>query len=217
MFVIDPAIRRAGERMVFGTGVVAVVCLAVGMLHLVRLVLVRRDVVGEASHAVMALGMAAMASPLGNPVPDPVWAVVFVLVAAWFGVLVLRSGGLGGERGHHVIGSAAMLFMLVVEHDGASSHGGHMPGMQAQGSSAALVLAPAAAIVFAGYFAWHTLRCADRCRRAAPGEPVAAGGGSAPTAAQAVRPVWSPRTPQTAAAGHLVLAVSMAAMLLGML
>jgi len=193
-----------------------VACLAVGLLHLVRLVLVRRDLVGEASHAVMATGMAATASPLGNPVPEPVWTAVFALVAAWFGVLALRSGGLGGERGHHVIGSAAMLFMLVVEHGGASE--GHMAAAS-DSTSVALVLAPAIALALAGYFAWHTLRCAGRCGRQASGEPAAAvaGGGAAPAASGAVRAVWSPRTPQTAAAGHLVLAVSMAAMLMGML
>jgi hypothetical protein len=203
--------------------VLAVACLAVGVLHLVRLAVVRRDVVGEASHVAMALGMAAMASPFGNPVPEPVWTMVFVLIAAWFALLVVRSGGFGGERGHHVVGSVAMLFMLAVEHGSASSVGGHMAGMGGvpHGPAAVVVLAPVAAIALAGYFGWHTLRCADRCRRTPCSEhtPALAIGRAAPdaaVAAVALRPAWSLRTPQTAAAGHLVLAVSMAAMLLTM-
>lgn len=205
--------------MVWGSGVLALACLGVGVLHLVRLALVRRDLVGEASHGMMAMGMAAMASPLGNPVPDSVWTAVFVLITAWFGVLALRSGGLGGDRGHHVIGSAAMLFMLAVQHGGTSA--GHLVGTGAavHGSSGTFVLASAVAIAFAGYFAWHTLRCADRCRRPASGEPAAtvAGGARAPATSTVVRPGWSIRTPQAAAAGHLVLAVSMAAMLMATL
>jgi hypothetical protein len=54
----------------------AVVCLAVSGLHLARLALhaggfgdVPGGPVGEVSHAAMALGMAAMFSPLGDPLP----------------------------------------------------------------------------------------------------------------------------------------------------
>ena len=50
--------------------VLAVGCLALGVLHLARLLLMRGDRVGEASHAAMGVGMAAMYSPLGDPVPD---------------------------------------------------------------------------------------------------------------------------------------------------
>jgi Domain of unknown function (DUF5134) len=206
--------------MVWGSGVLAVACLAVGVLHVVRLVVVRRDVVGEASHVAMALGMAAMASPLGNPVPEPVWTMVFVVIATWFALLVVRSGGLGGERGHHVVGSVAMLFMLAVEHGSASSAGGHMAGMggASHGSGSVVVIASAIAIALAGYFGWHTLRCADRCRRTDCAEqpPSVTIGNATSDASVAVRPGWSLRTPQTAAAGHLVLAVSMSAMLLTM-
>ena len=187
--------------MEWGSGALAVVCLAVGLLHLVRLAVVRRDILGEASHVAMALGMAAMASPLGNPVPGPIWTAVFAVIAAWFGALVLRSGGFGGEPGHHVIGSAAMLFMLAADH--TAGHGAH-------GASATRGIVPVAALALAGYFGWHVLRCADRCRTAAP---LVVGG----PPAGSVAPVFSLRAPQTAAAGHLVLAASMTAMLLGML
>jgi Domain of unknown function (DUF5134) len=206
--------------MVWGSGVLALACLAVGVLHLVRLAVVRRDVVGEVSHVAMALGMAAMASPFGNPVPGPVWTMVFVVIATWFVLLVVRSGGFGGERGHHVVGSVAMLFMLAFEHGIASSPGGHVAGMggASHGSAAVVVFASVIAIALAGYFGWHTLRCADRCRRADCSEQSSSvtSGNVAPDSSVAVRPGWSLRTPQTAAAGHLVLAGSMAAMLLTM-
>jgi hypothetical protein len=207
--------------MVWGSGVLAMACLAVGVLHLVRLAVVRRDVVGEVSHVAMALGMAAVASPFGNPVPEPVWTMVFVVIASWFALLVVRSRGFGGERGHHVVGSVAMLFMLAVEHGSASSAGGHTAdtGGASHGSGSVVVFASAVAIALAGYFSWHTLRCADRCRRTDCAEqpPSDTIGNATPDASVAVRQGWSLRTPQTAAAGHLVLAVSMAAMLMGML
>jgi hypothetical protein len=192
--------------MGWGSGALAVGCLAVGVMHLVRLAMVRRDVVGEASHVAMALGMAAMSSPLGDPVPEPVWTGVFAATAAWFGAVVLRSGDSGDEPGHHVVGSVAMLFMLAADHP--TGHEAHvapaMPG-----------IAPVAAMAFAGYFAWHVLRCADRCRTTVP---VAAGGAPAGSAAGSMAPpAFSLRAPQTAAAGDLVLAAAMAAMLLGML
>ena len=114
-------------------------------------------------------------------------------------------GGFGDEPGHHVVGSVAMLFMLAADHP--TGHEAHvapaMPG-----------IAPVAAIALTGYFAWHVLRCADRCRTTVP---VAAGGAPAGSAAGSMAlPAFSLRAPQTAAAGDLVLAASMAAMLLGM-
>ena len=55
--------------MVWLAGALTVACLAVGLLHVVRLLVLRADVIGEVSHAAMAVGMAAMFSPLGDPVP----------------------------------------------------------------------------------------------------------------------------------------------------
>jgi hypothetical protein len=188
-------------RMEWGSGALALACLAVGMLHLVRLAVLRRDVAGEASHAAMGLGMAAMASPFGNPVPEPGWTAVFVLSAAWFGALALRTRCVGGETVHHVVGSGAMLFMLAAGHSG--EHAGHGGGIEDP-----LGLVPVTAIALAGYFTWHALRCADRHRS----PPVAAGG---PVAVRA--PALSLRTPQAAAVAHLVAAAAMAFMLLTVL
>jgi hypothetical protein len=166
-------------------------------------VTLRRDVGGEMSHAAMAFGMAAMASPFGDPVPEPVWTAVYVLVAAWFAVLVLRTRSTGGDAVHHVVGSGAMLFMLAADH--STGHG-------MSGGGAVLGLVPVTAMALTGYFAWHALRCADRCR-----------GGPEPRSCEAKAatltlrsPVLSACTPQAGAAGHLVAAVAMSAMLLGM-
>jgi uncharacterized protein DUF5134 len=175
------------------SGGLAVVCLGVGLLHLLRVALRRLDVAGELSHAAMGLGMAAMFSPLGNPVPGPVWTVVFALGVLWFGVAVVRSRTFGGDAGHHVVGSGAMLLMLAAGH---SAHG--------RGAAGTLGVASVAALALAGYFVWHTLRCADGCRRPDP----AAG-------AVAVR-TRTLEAPRLAAAAQLLTASMMSVMLLGM-
>jgi hypothetical protein len=174
----------------------SLVCLIVAALHLVRLAVLRDDVVGEASHAAMGVGMAAMFSPLGDPVPRLVWTAVFAVGAAWFTVLLLRRREAAAR--HHVVGSTAMLFMI-----GAGAHAGH------DAPAGGIGLGSVAAIVLAGYFAWHALGCLDRVTpRALPGLVVSSGGSVALRLAG---------TGDRAAAGaHLVLAVAMSVMLLGM-
>jgi peptidoglycan/LPS O-acetylase OafA/YrhL len=195
--------------MEWGSGALALACLAAGVLHLVRLVTLRRDVVGEMSHAAMAFGMAAMASPLGDPVPEPFWTAVYVLVAAWFVVLVLRTRSTGGDAVHHVLGSGAMLFMLAADH--SAGHG-------ATGGGALLGLVPVTAVALTGYFAWHALRCADRWRRGRePGHCEPGHCEPSGTVLTLRSPVLSACTPQAGAAGRLVAAVAMSAMLLGMI
>jgi hypothetical protein len=193
------------------SGGLAVACLVVGLLHLVRLAVRRRDAAVELSHAAMGLGMAAMFSPLGDPLPRPLWTAVFVLCAAWFAAAVLRSGSLAGDGPHHVVGSGAMLFMLAAGHaapgDAASAHAGHAAHGGAAGT---LGLASVAALVLAAYFAWHALRCADRCRRPDPAD------GPAPPPGGAVALAWSPAAPRIAVGAHLVMSVAMVVMLLGM-
>ncbi|WP_214371324.1 DUF5134 domain-containing protein [Pseudonocardia sp. H11422] len=213
------------------SGSLAIVCLVLGALHVVRLVILRTDVVGESSYAAMGFGMAAMFSPLGDPVPAPVWTAIFVLTAAWFAALALRSGFGTADAGHHVICSAAMLFMLLTgahQHGAGSAHGtahaGHTAHAAAAGGAevGGFGLASVAAIVLAGYFAWHVLRCSDRVSRHGrcaadaesprPAAGLATGGG-----AVALRPArLSLRAPRTAAVAHLVMAGAMTVMLLGM-
>jgi hypothetical protein len=189
----------------------ALICLAVTALHLARLVLHARafgDVpggpVGEVSHAAMALGMAAMFSPLGDPLPGPVWTVVFVLCGLWFAAVAVRSRSIRGDAAHHVVGSAAMLFMLLTHHNDADVPGGHMAHMGGGG----LGPVPLVAILLAGYFGWHALRCTDGLRVPAP---VAEEGG-----AVAVR-VGLLRSARTVAVAHVVMAVAMTVMLLAMI
>jgi hypothetical protein len=191
------------------SGGLAVVCLAVGLFHLARLVVLRRDVASELAHAAMGLGMAAMFSPIGNPLPGLVWTVVFGLCGAWFAALALRAGRFGGDAGHHVVGSGAMLFMLAAGHGAPAADAGHA----AHGGAVAgtFGLASLVALVLAGYFAWYALSCSYACRRP---EPPAAAPGSGPVTLRA--PALSLRAPRTAAAAHLAMAVTMALMLLGM-
>jgi hypothetical protein len=208
------------------SGALAVVCLAAGLLHLIRLAVLRRDVVGEVSYTAMGLGMAAMFSPLGDPVPTAVWCAVFVLAATWFAVRVLRGDAAGGEAAHHVVGSGAMLFMLVAGNsEGAlGGHAAHGAGPDSA-LAGAVGLVSATAMLLAGYFAWHALRCADRCRTTTCPDPHPAvsvqdgrDGRDGPDAAVARRaPAFSVCAPQTAAVSHVVLAVAMTAMLLRML
>jgi hypothetical protein len=194
------------------SGGLAVVCLTVGLFHLARLIVLRRDVASELAHAAMGLGMAAMFSPLGNPLPALVWTVVFGLCGAWFAASALRARRFGGDAGHHVVGSGAMLFMLAAGHGapaadpahaGHAAHGGAMAGT--------FGLASVVALVLAGYFAWYALSCSYACRRP---EPPAPAPGSGPITLRT--PVLSLRAPRTAAAAHLAMAVAMAMMLLGM-
>jgi hypothetical protein len=196
------------------SGGLAVFCLVIGLLHLLRLAMRRRDVAVELSHAAMGLGMAAMFLPLADPVPGPVWTVVFGLGLAWFGAAALRSGTISGEAGHHVVGSGAMLFMLAAGH-GASGADTTAHAAHGGGAAGTLGIASVVALVLTGYFGWHALRCFDRCR---PAEPTVPDPGQEPgAAAVALRVhVRAFTTPQLAAVAHLVMAVAMAVMLLGM-
>jgi hypothetical protein len=189
----------------------AAVCLAVAGLHVARLGLhagrfgdVPGGPVGEVSHAAMALGMAAMFSPLGDPLPAPVWTVVFVLCGLWFAGAAVRARSVGGDAAHHVVGSAAMLFMLLTHHDGADLAAGHAAHHAAGGG---LGPVPLVAILLAGYFGWHALRCSDALRAVAD---EGSGG------AVAVR-VGVLRSVRTAAVAHVVMAVAMTVMLLAMI
>jgi hypothetical protein len=160
-------------------GAAAIGCVLVGLLHVHRLLTESAGRVGEMSSAAAALGMAAMLSPLGDPVPLPVWIAVFGGCAAGTVLLAARERALGGDgdAAHHLLCSAAMVFMLV-------GHGAHGAGP---------VLVSVVALVAAGYFAWHGLRCVDRFRIARTGHPRAVAG------------------------AHLVSAVAMSGMLVAMI
>lgn len=220
--------------MAWFNALLACVALGLGLLHLVRLATARRDgrpVAGEAAHAVMGFGMAAMFSPVGDPVPPAVWIAAFGLSAAWFAAVALRTGPSSDDAGHHVVCGVAMLFMLSLGlGERAASGGAHAHHVAAGPAAWTSVVA----IVLAGYFAWHVMRCGDRfaaARRArtALAEPISAGVAAdvaPPTvdlascghgAAAVEGRLAALRAPQAAAVAHLVMATSMAVMLLGMI
>lgn len=183
-----------------------VACLAVGLLHLGMPAARRASVTASAPHALMGLGMAAMFVPPADPLPQLVWVAAFALVAAWFGAEALRAGSLLGAAGHHVVGAAAMLFMLLGGHDHGSAPAGgavdpeHAHHAAAGGSGPGL-LVTALALAFAAWFVADTVRALTRT-------PVPAGGPA----------VGVPRAEGLGGVGvaHLAMNVAMAVMLIGM-
>jgi Domain of unknown function (DUF5134) len=129
-----------------------------------------------------------------DPVPAPVWSAVFATCTAGALAAVVRSRDIGGEPGHLLAGSAAMLFMIASGHP----HAEHGSGWAAP-----------AALVLAGACAWHALRCALR---------LGQGQGAGPDAAVRSRPAADGRRAllgaRTGAGAHAVMAVGMGAMLL---
>jgi uncharacterized protein DUF5134 len=142
-----------------------------------------------ATHTLMGLGMAAMFSPWGDPVPPPVGAVVFAALALWFGARLLREVPAGGAA-HLVVAPAAMAAMYL-----SHGHGGHHAGGVAL---AALWLG------LAGYFGWHAAASVGRVQQAWAGVPAGEGAVVAPP----VRRLW------VEPGAHVVMSGLMAAMFL---
>jgi Domain of unknown function (DUF5134) len=88
----------------------------------------------DVAHVLMGVGMAAMASPVGGPLPPAAWQAVFLLLAAWFagswwqqrraGAPARDGMGWHGTGLHHAVAALAMLYMLA-----AMPHAGHDPSM----------------------------------------------------------------------------------------
>lgn len=155
MTVLDPVLGAA--------------CLVAGLLALVR---VRRDGAAAVAHALMGLGMAAMFVPAADPLPRGAWLAVFVATAAGAAVAAARSRAVTGEAGHHLVGSAAMVFMLLVHGGGAptasaAGEGGHhAAGGEVTGALPLLVAV--VALAFAAWFVTDTVRVLARPGGAAP-------------------------------------------------
>lgn len=216
----------------------SVACLGVAVYHVVALILHRRTAREEngrpradqpqargyeLSHLAMALGMAAMFSPLGDPVPPLVWWTVFGLASAWFATCLLRAplDDLPHYQisRHHLVANLAMLFMLAAGH----FHGGTRGGPAAaghQGHTAAMgggwiegPIGTGLTVVLAGYFVVHTLRSLRLSRAAVtPGQPElrAAAAGSGPVMTVLLRGHAVPARLQ--AGCHAVIGTSMAVM-----
>lgn len=140
----------------------------------------RANRVDEVAELLMCLGMLAMVSPLGGPIPLAGWRAVFGLAAIALGALwVLRrhtpdSGSCAPSRcGHHAVMAAVMVYMLA----GMAQHGGHAADpwltlagtAQYGGHGGSPGLGPLAVIVLV-YCASDLVLCAVRLVRA-PAEP----------------------------------------------
>jgi hypothetical protein len=144
-----------------------------------------------ATHALMGLGMAAMFSPWGDPVPPLPAAGVFAAVAVWFGARLLRGAPTGaGGAAHLVLAPAAMAAMYL-----SHAHGSHHTGT---------VVIAALWLGLAGYFGWHAAASVGRVQQAWAGVPAGKGALVAPP----VRRLW------VEPGAHVVMSGLMAAMFL---
>lgn len=194
-------------------------CLLVAAFHGWLLAARREPALSSAAHLLMGVGMAAMFLPALDPLPAPAWVALFAVSGAWFGASALREGSLFGVAGHHVVGAAAMLFMLLGGHDhagaavaGDAGHAHHGGGAEGPG-----LLVTVLALAFAGWYA------ADVVRTLLHRDPALADPALVGAAAPVRTPVRVPGGPRHSApprplveTAHIVMAVAMVAMLLGM-
>lgn len=198
--------------MTFGVdwlaGPFAVLCVGIGLLYTVMVITRNARSTSGLAHALMGVGMAAMFAPRFDPLPWVGWVAIFVLIGAWFGAAALREGPRFGEPAHHVVGAAAMIFMLLAHrHDAAPAmvvdppHAHH--GAAAGSGTAAF---SALALVLAAYFVAHAVHHLS-ARTAADAEPVPVG---------AVGVLVRMNAQRAVPASHVVMGATMAIMLLGM-
>lgn len=203
-----------------------VVCLLVGGGYLALLAGRRAPVLPAAAHVVMGFGMAMMFLPALDPVPQTVWVALFVVSGSWFGAEALRAGALDGVAGPHVVGAAAMLFMLLGGHDHDAVPAGPVDPQHAHhaasGTSGGL-LVTALALVFAAWYATDLVRLATQRAAATPvvatpvvAAPVAATAGSVSAVVTGSGPVAMATRIDPRAVAHVVMSVAMLVMLLGM-
>jgi hypothetical protein len=173
------------------SALLATLSLGVAAVFAVFVVRPRCGRVSAGAHALMGLGMAAMFSPWGDPVPPLPAAGVFVAITIWFGARLLRGAPPGaGGAAHLVVAPAAMAAMYL-----SHAHGSHHAGVVA---IAALWLG------LAGYFGWHAAASVGRVQQAWAGVPAGKGALVAPP----VRRLW------VEPGAHVVMSGLMAAMFL---
>lgn len=188
----------------------------------------------ELSHLAMALGMAAMFSPLGDPVPRLVGLIVFGMSAAWWASCALRAGLRADATGHHLVANLAMLFMVTTSHGHAagaqagSGHAGHTSavGVAGGGAGGGVVsgdgwtegpIGTGLALLLAAYFAVQALRSVRALSiTQVPGPPPTgpAGIGTAgePGPLAIVTPRLGSEQPRVVLACHGVMGIAMATM-----
>ena len=173
------------------SALLATLSLGVAAVFAVLVVRPRCGRLAAGTHALMGLGMAAMFSPWGDPVPPLPAAGVFAAIAVWFGARLLRGAPTGaGGAAHLVVAPAAMAAMYL-----SHAHGSHHAGAVA---IAALWLG------LAGYFGWHAAASVGRVQQAWAGVPAGEGALVAPP----VRRLW------VEPGAHVVMSGLMAAMFL---
>lgn len=157
------------------------------------------------AEALMGFGMAAMAIPAAAVAP-PAWG--WGVYAVFFGVAAVRAlwfSRRSGHHLHHLVGSAAMVYMAVVmARAGAgghgAGHGSHATGAHSMAGAGGIPLLTGLLLV---YYAVYVLRSGARL---VPVAAAATGGG--PSAGG-----WGAR-PELALACRLTMGIAMFAMLL---
>ena len=118
----------------------------------------------DISHLLMGIAMAGMLAPSLTTLPNDAWAVVFGVLAVWFGYRVARDYQASGSRalavGHcapHLVHSAAMLYMFLAITAPAASGGagmGAMGGMSGMSTLSVPTLGLVFALILIGYTIW---------------------------------------------------------------
>jgi Domain of unknown function (DUF5134) len=118
----------------------------------------------DVSHLLMGIAMAGMLAPSLTTLPNDAWAVVFGVLAVWFGYRVARDYQASGARalavGHcapHLVHSAAMLYMFLAITAPAASGGAGMAGMGGTSGMSTLsvpTLGFLFALILIGYTIW---------------------------------------------------------------
>jgi hypothetical protein len=197
-------------------GILAVIMIVTAAYCATRLIIARvhrrpdgRDV--DLVHTVMGVAMAGMLVSWLNPVPNPVWAVMFSAGTAWFGWrawhdrrpravrnATARPTGRPSHPHHvpHLVMCGAMVYMLLAAGAvTAAAHTGMTIGAPATAGHFPL-LALLLAVFMVGYVMWQADRLPALARVSTPRpaptlalalapSPVAAGGGQATQADEA--------------------------------
>jgi Domain of unknown function (DUF5134) len=179
----------------------------------------------DALHVLMGVAMAGMLTAhLADLAPvrgtvHAAWVTVFALCTAWFGYRAVRQRGQTPEHGSgpavHLVGSAAMLYMLAV-----ATSGGAMAGAAMSGASDGAARLPELGILLAVLATGAAVLILDRITVAAPSPvavPAVAGvpamAAAAAPAGPAARRILAPRAAEGC---HLAMCVIMAYMLIAM-
>ena len=140
----------------------------------------------DISHLLMGIAMAGMLAPSLTTLPDDAWAVVFGVLAVWFGYRVVRDYQASGTRalavGHcapHLVHSAAMLYMFLAITTPAMSGGSGMAGMAGMSGMGALHV-PTLGFVFALILIGYTIWDLDQLSSLRYGLAAAVAGAAAP-------------------------------------